>query len=327
VDWDVVTKRPIPVAECEKSYYYDFCTNLTPTIFITNAVFQNIKENELDDLANKLFRKTDKLKEEIFDAYIDGRIEKDSKYLRLTKENPDNWSVKNNFRDSVFKLAKPLYYKQNNELLIDCDWTPSTKEKYFKFLKILKSKREDLEISSTLRLWQYRDYQLAGVPPVKKWLLMCYNITDPRKYETENSIATTDEFKKYINHSEYPLKLDIALPIHTWAVYFRKDVYKGIVHSIPVDEIKKNKALFEQKDEHRYMFLKDTVIEETYYRYGDEFRIEQVDFKTIKAFALLLKQYVKTDKNTRISFFSWDPQFYNRFTKDEYNQIIHIFAE
>lgn len=327
VDWDGITQTPNPVAECEKSYDYQYLTDITPTVFITNAVFENIKEGDLEDFAVKLSNKANALRKSIFESCLYSEITKSERYQQLLKDGDTGWEAARKYQDSVMSILEPEYLKKNNELLIDCDWTPSTKAKYFKFLELLKAKSDEMSVSSTLRLWQYRDYKLAGVPPVERCLLMCYNLRDPRKYETENSIATLEDLKQYINHSDYPLQLDIALPIHTWAVYFRNGRFKGIVNSIPVSEIAANKALFEPKTENRYRLLKDTVIGETYYRYGDELRIEQVDFNTLNGFALHLKQHLKTNSSTRISFFSWDAQFYNRFKKDEYNQIIHNFAE
>lgn len=327
VDWDAITQSPNPIAECERSYNYQYLTDITPTIFITNAVFEHIKDADLADFANKLAKKATALRQDFFESCLSSSVSNSKTYQDLLNKGDAGWEDAKKYQDSILKTLSSEYFKKNDELLIDCDWTPSTKDKYFRFLELFKSKTENLKISSTLRLWQYRDYKLAGVPPVKKCLLMCYNLTDPRKYETENSIATTEEFKKYINHSDYPLKLDIALPIHTWAVYFRKDKFKGLVNSIPISEITGNKSLFEKKSETKYMFLKDTVINETYFRYGDEFRIEQVEFKALLEFAQVIKQYIKVDQTSRVTFFSWDAQFYNRFNKDEYNQINHIFAE
>jgi hypothetical protein len=327
VDWDAITQAPNPVAECEKSYDYQYLTDITPTVFITNAVFENIKDGDLEAFAVKLSAKANALRKSIFESCLNSSVAGSKEYQNLINNGETGWEAARKYQDSVMSILEPEYLKRNNELLIDCDWTPSTKTKYFKFLELLKSKTSEMSVSSTLRLWQYRDYKLAGVPPVERCLLMCYNLRDPRKYETENSIATLDDLKSYINHSDYPLQLDVALPIHTWAVYFRKGRFKGIVNSIPVSEIIKNKALFEPKTDNRYTVLKDTVIGETYYRFGDVFRIEQVDLTTLNGFALHLKQYLKKNHSTRISFFSWDAQFYNRFKKDEYNQIIHNFAE
>ena len=156
---------------------------------------------------------------------------------------------------------------------------------------------------------------------------MCYNLSDPRKYEKVNSIATYEEFQKYINHSVYPLHLDIALPIHSWAVYIRNAKFKGIVNGISQEEIAKNTDLFEPVANQRYKFLRDTVIGETYYRYGDEFRIEQVDLQTLLGFANILADHIKMDISSRISFFSWDAQFYNRFSKNEYNRIYKTISQ
>ena len=151
---------------------------------------------------------------------------------------------------------------------------------------------------------------------------MCYNMSDPRKYETSNSIASAEEFKKYFSKSKYPLNLDIALPLHRWAIYFRGNSFKGIVNGISEEEISKNHLLFQHINENRYRFLKDTVIQEVYYRNGDEFRLEEVDFKTILEFAEIIKDHINIHSGTRVSFFSWDASFYNRLNREEYNEIL-----
>jgi hypothetical protein len=71
----------------------------------------------------------------------------------LINDGETGWEAARNYQDSVMSILEPEYFKKNKELLIDCDWTPSTKIKYFKFLELLKSKINGLEIPSTLRLW------------------------------------------------------------------------------------------------------------------------------------------------------------------------------
>ena len=49
-----------------------------------------------------------------------------------------------------------------NEIQLDCDWTASTKDKYFKFLKIFKNQLDkDKTLSITIRLHQYRSLSLS----------------------------------------------------------------------------------------------------------------------------------------------------------------------
>lgn len=62
------------------------------------------------------------------------------------------------------------------EIQIDCDWTASTQEAYFKFLHILKEKAKDkqIQLSATIRL-----HQLSMTPPpVDRGILMMYNTGD-----------------------------------------------------------------------------------------------------------------------------------------------------
>ncbi len=114
--------------------------------------------------------------------------------------------------------TKKLSLNTSNEIQFDCDWTQGTKKDYFKFLEIVKeiSKKE---ITSTLRLHQVKDKKIMGIPPVDKVYLMCYSTSSPLENSTKNSILDVNLLKNYLTKLEnYPLKMDIALPIYSWAI-------------------------------------------------------------------------------------------------------------
>jgi hypothetical protein len=76
---------------------------------------------------------------------------------------------------------------QVQEYQIDCDWTLTTKDNYFYFLKKLKS-ISNRRISCTLRLYPYKFPDKMGVPPVDRATLMCYNLINPLENRDLNSI-------------------------------------------------------------------------------------------------------------------------------------------
>lgn len=121
----------------------------------------------------------------------------------------------------------------SKEVQIDCDWSASTKVKYFQLLRKIKAQPFLINktLSATIRLHQLKFVSQTGIPPVDKGLLMCYNMGNLRRTETTNSILDIAELKKYVTGlADYPLPLGIAFPLFDWYILFHKQQYKGVIH-------------------------------------------------------------------------------------------------
>ncbi len=58
-----------------------------------------------------------------------------------------------------------------------------------------------------------------GIPPVDKVYLMCYSTSSPLDKSDKNSILDINLLQNYLADVEnYPLKMDIALPIYSWGI-------------------------------------------------------------------------------------------------------------
>ena len=93
----------------------------------------------------------------------------------------------------VQKLVRQMQALPNNaiqEIQFDCDWTQSTKTKYFDLLQLLKKAfhPKGIQLSATIRLHQIKYLQKTGVPPVSRGMLMYYNMGEVQKATTNNSI-------------------------------------------------------------------------------------------------------------------------------------------
>lgn len=210
------------------------------------------------------------------------------------------------------------------EILIDCDWSPSTKEKYFYFLKRLKLDFPEKEIASTLRLWQLKNPETAGIPPVKHCLLMCYNLQSAKDYAIENSIISLDEFEKYIPKKKYPLALDVALPIYHWAVLFREGRFEGLLGDMNKKDFDKN-PLFEKISDTKYRVTTDSVIDNFFIRKSDEIRLEGVSSDDLQTMVELLKPQL--GKSSRISFFAWNHTYIQNYENSEIKNIYAAFGK
>lgn len=128
--------------------------------------------------------------------------------------------------------------------LIDCDWTGSTREAFFLFLKKLKNKLgPKTPLSATIRLHQYKFPDRTGVPPVDRGMLMFYNTGDLEIDGDHNSVFHPDDALKYLDGApdHYPLPLDLALPLFSWGVVFREgEFWKIIPGPLPLQEMRSN---------------------------------------------------------------------------------------
>lgn len=61
------------------------------------------------------------------------------------------------------------------EVQFDCDWSGSTRDRYFKLLTLLAS-RLHCPLSATIRLHQIKYADQTGIPPVARGMLMLYNV-------------------------------------------------------------------------------------------------------------------------------------------------------
>ncbi|MFL9833841.1 hypothetical protein [Chryseobacterium terrae] len=209
---------------------------------------------------------------------------------------------------------------QVSEIQIDCDWTASTKDKYFYFLKKLKPVSQK-EISVTLRLYPYKYPEKMGVPPVDKATLMCYNLINPLADQSKNSILDLKELESYMNTGKkYPLHLDIALPVYSWMQLYQNNQFTNVLYDVNdiKPHLKEIKPLW-------YEVQKDTVINyETYLRVGDKIKYEEITADKINKAISIIKKNMKLDKNITVTLFHLDEKQLNNYTDEE---ISHFYSD
>ena len=160
------------------------------------------------------------------------------------------------------------------EIQIDCDWTAGSRDNFFEFLKRLQKQVPKLTICCTVRLHQVKYQTKTGIPPVKKGLLMCYNMDDIDDFTTENSIVSEKVLKEYVNkHSKYPLTLDLALPVYQWGLVFRLGKLSLIANDINETDLKKHDV--QRVERNIFRVNKNCFIKGTYLCKGDLIRFEQ----------------------------------------------------
>ena len=217
--------------------------------------------------------------------------------------------------EKIMELLKSLITEKNfyaiPEVQIDCDWTASTRDRYFDILKNIKSLKPNAKLSCTIRLHQIKYIAKTGVPPVDRGLLMCYNMGNLKNPATKNSIIETEELKKYTsNLADYPLPLDVAFPLFNWKVLYRNNFYTGLIQNLPNAAFNNS---FSTKTGTRYLVLKDTLLQGYDLRKGDIIRDEQSNIKEILAAAHVISKQVRNTQ-LRVSLYHLDSVILNKYT-------------
>ena len=116
------------------------------------------------------------------------------------------------------------------EIQIDCDWTNTTRQHFFNFMKELRqlAHSHHLHLSATIRLHQLSQ----APPPADRGILMLYNTGDFTQLDCHKPILDMHDVAPYLPQlSRYDLPLSTAYPIFGWRILFREGQYVGIIHA------------------------------------------------------------------------------------------------
>jgi hypothetical protein len=320
VDWNPYASEPQPVATTRSVNWDMEQFEITPSIFVTNEVVLLSNKKQLDSLANRIKKRVGN----VLDGY---KMEQaHAKAYEIARKIYDSGSGNHKVwpnTDSLAKIEVGKIKMNCKEILIDCDWSEKSKKNYFYLLQRLKTNFPQFSLSATVRLWQYKYREKAGVPPVDKGLLMCYNLTSPTDHTTENSIGTSKEVEDYITKGGYALPLDLALPLYSWSVVFRGNQFKGILSDY--DAFVTDTIRFKKVSATRYLFQDDILIGDTYFRNGDEIRIEKISDAEIRKMIGVLKSKIAITDQTKVTFFSFDKKYINDYGTENISNYYSLF--
>ena len=230
--------------------------------------------------------------------------------------------------DLVIKLTQ--YIKQINtknnikiqEIQIDCDWTLASKDNYLKFINQFKKANTTL-LSSTIRLHQIKYYNKTKIPNVDKGVLMYYNMGTIAT-DTLNSIYNASIASKYLSSlKNYPLQLNVALPIFSWAIHSRNNRVIGLKNKINKTDLLKdtnfvavNKNLFQVKN--------SNFKQATYYKLNDYLKLESISKTNLIEMTNDLKENLNQNPK-EIIFYHLDQFNFQHYEKNIYKEISTSF--
>lgn len=285
VDWDFQSQEATPHASLEVSTPPPATIQIVPTIFITNRTFQHIANTEIEVLSKRIAEKI----------------------LQQCKNFPTH----------------PIQLIQ-----IDCDWSLSTKAAYFSFLKSLQNQlsNKTIQLSATIRLHQIKYVDKTGIPPVAKGLLMFYNMGEVGSPNTINSILDLDIAKKYTaSLDQYPLPLDVGLPLFQWGVLFRNGKMIQLINQLQESELT-DPVRFVVKAPTQWEVLKDTYLNGLFLYEGDFIRLERVTKNELLAAAEILSPYF-SGKEFDLLFYHLDESVLANFSIADLKEVEQKFKK
>lgn len=224
----------------------------------------------------------------------------------------------------VEQRASPLGFKPH-ELQLDCDWTDSTRDRFFAFLEQLDAlaRPQAVELSATIRLHQIKYRERTGVPPVARGMLMFYNMGRFSPDPDARAIFDAASARPYLARiGDYPLPLDVALPIWSWTIQLRDDQVVGLLQSTDPDELP-GLDFLRPLEPGRYMAARSAFLHGTLLRANDILKVEVTGPDETMAAARMIAGHLATSAQPRtVSLFDLSERNLQRHGKDDLD---HVF--
>lgn len=244
-------------------------------------------------------------------------------FEKLDQRGVDSLAIKCNKLLSSLTLK----YRINNQAVqIDCDWTLSTKDKYFSFLKSLKAiQRKTLEV--TIRLHQVKYQFKTGVPPADRGVLMFYNMGQlSADLNVPNSIYDAAAAEKYLaSLNNYLLPLDIALPVFSWALQIRENKIIQVYGKIGRTELSKTEDFSPLTQENAYKATRSFFTGGIYIKTGDIFKLEETNKALLQQAAKQLAAHLNKNENRTIIYYELGNLNLSAFKAQDFKEISAYF--
>lgn len=208
------------------------------------------------------------------------------------------------------------------EIQIDCDWTLSTKDNYLKFVEHFK-KLSGKKLSATIRLHQVKYFQKTKIPNVDKGVLMFYNMGKIAS-DSLNSIYDRNIAQRYLSSlKNYPLSLNIALPIYSWGVHIRDEKVVGLKNKVNSNDFQNDTHyFFESKNK---VFVKASNYKHgTFYKKNDCLKLESISSDDLLEMAEDLEEHLPATPQ-EIIFYDLDEFNTKHYEKSIFEQVIARF--
>jgi hypothetical protein len=224
---------------------------------------------------------------------------------------------------NVLALVNQISQSQGihpNQIQFDCDWTERTRDRFFQFIKEYRANANPI-ISATIRLHQVKYKEITGVPPVDYGVLMYYNMGaingDNNNSIYERSIA--DKYNSYIQ--SYPLPLDVALPVFSWALTIRDGKVVELLNKINFTQFE-NDSNFIKAGSDRYQVKHACFKSGYYFKENDQIKQEHVPAGDLQDITNQINKYTN-HKIGKLIFYDLDSTNLVQYDKDVFEKALN----
>ena len=209
-----------------------------------------------------------------------------------------------------------------SEIQIDCDWTLDSKDNYLKFIEAFRQLWKK-KLSATIRLHQVKYFKKTKIPNVDSGVLMYYNMGTIAT-DSLNSVYNRKVAEKYLkSFKKYPLHLDFALPVFSWAVHIRNQKVIGLRSKLNANALAIDDN-FEQTGPMFFKVRRSNYKNGIFYEENDVLKIEAVSSEDLKEMADDLSDN-SPQKPNEIIFYDLDEFNIKNHEKNIFKQVVSYF--
>jgi hypothetical protein len=153
---------------------------------------------------------------------------------------------------------------------------------------------------------------------------MYYNMGEVRQWEENNSILNNETALPYLSQlNEYPLPLDLALPLFQWGVLFREGEMIRLINQLDESQLTDRSRFYPIADD-RYEVIDNTFLDGTFLYKEDLIRLEKVEQKELEKAAGQLQTY-DWPESFYISYYHLDSTVISNFNPRTLAEIVERF--
>ncbi len=209
-----------------------------------------------------------------------------------------------------------------HEIQIDCDWTLESKDNYLKFIEVFK-KVSNKKLSATIRLHQIKYFKKTKIPNVDRGVLMYYNMGRIAP-DSLNSIYDRNIANRYLSSfKNYPLSIDIALPVYSWGIHMRDGKIIGLRNKIDVNNLK-NSSSFVLTKKNWFTVKNSSFTGGVFYKENDQLKIETISRNDLLEMADDIEENT-TQNPKEIVFYDLDEFNLKNYEENIFKEVIDCF--
>jgi len=233
--------------------------------------------------------------------------------------------------DNILRKVRAMADRGNipfKELQLDCDWSDDSQRNYFRFVEIVHNtmKSEGRSLSATLRLHQIKYAKRTGIPSVDHGMLMFYNFSQIQGDEPGHSIFNEKDAARYTSSiANYPLKLDVVLPMFSWSIHARDGKVLGLLEGIGSAEARRFDG-FRERSAKRYEATRSFFFRGSYFMEGDALLVEETTPRVTRQAAALARRGAGWSKHyDTVALFDVDEKRLKDYSSAEIGSILSEF--